>query len=666
MMFNKILIANRGEIACRVIETARKNGIRTVAVYSDADGTARHVRRADEAHHIGGAAAKDSYLLPDVILDVARRTGAEAIHPGYGFLSENADFAEACARADIVFIGPNADSIRSMGLKDKAKEIMAQAGVPVVPGYQGQDQTPAFLQKQADQIGYPVLIKAVAGGGGKGMRLVERAGDFMSSLESCQREAAASFGNAHILIEKYLTKPRHIEVQVFGDNFGDAVYLYERDCSLQRRHQKVVEEAPAPGISDDMRAAMGDAAVTAAKAIGYAGAGTIEFIVDVQNGLANAPFYFMEMNTRLQVEHPVTELITGLDLVDWQLRIAAGERIPLAQADIPLTGHGIEVRLYAEDPENNFMPQTGTIRHFSSPPQDEHFRLDTGVEAGDEVSIYYDPMIAKLIVWDRDRDGALRQMSRALNSTAVAGLKCNLEFLGHIIRHPAFGAADLDTGFIERFKDDLLPENKSVDHTILCLAVMAELGPHRTGRDPWDFTDGWRLILDLKTTLTFIDQGQAQGQIRDVQVTYGENIFYLTIEETIFEVQILRRDGAGLDLMVNGHKISAKVITDGQDFTIFYDGTVAYLHHYLAGAEGEDESGGSGVITTPMPGKIAQIMVTDGDQVTQGQPLMILEAMKMEHTIKAQISGIIEGLSLRAGDQVTDGEILIRIIEDEA
>jgi len=661
-MFTKILIANRGEIACRVIKTAQKNGIKTVAVYSDADSNARHVRLADEAHHIGGAEARESYLLADVILHAAIKSGAEAIHPGYGFLSENAEFSEACAQAGIAFIGPSPESIRSMGLKDKAKEIMEKAGVPVVPGYRGQDQSPEKLQQAADKIGYPVLIKAVAGGGGKGMRLVEMSSDFIPSLESCQREAKASFGNAHVLIEKYLTKPRHIEVQVFGDNHGNAVYLYERDCSLQRRHQKVVEEAPAPGMSEQMRKAMGDAAVKAAKAIGYSGAGTIEFIVDVSKGLDNAAFYFMEMNTRLQVEHPVTELITGQDLVDWQLRIAAGERLPLTQADIPLNGHAFEVRLYAEDPENNFMPQTGKISHFSIPGEGTHFRLDTGVEAGDEVSIHYDPMIAKLIVWDRDRDGALRQMSKALRATVVAGLKTNLEFLGRIIDHPTFAKADIDTGFIERHRDYLMPEGKVADHNILALASMAELEPHQTGPDPWGFSDGWRMNLNLQTLLTFVDHDEK----REIQVTYRKKGFHLLIEGDELEVQILRHDGVELDIAVNGHKVSAKVIQNGQDFTIFHGATVSYLHHYLPGAEGEDEDSGGGVIITPMPGKVSQVMVKDGEVVEAGQPLMILEAMKMEHTIKAQISGTIEGFALAAGDQVADGQILIHIVEAES
>ncbi|PHZ86460.1 acetyl/propionyl/methylcrotonyl-CoA carboxylase subunit alpha [Paremcibacter congregatus] len=660
-MFSKILIANRGEIACRVIETAQKNGITAVAVYSDADQNARHVRLADEAYHIGGAEARDSYLKPDVILEVAQKCGAEAIHPGYGFLSENAEFSEACAKAGIAFIGPSPDSIRSMGLKDKAKDIMDAAGVPIVPGYQGADQDPKVLQKAADDIGYPVLIKAVAGGGGKGMRLVDAATDFIPSLESCQREAQASFGNAHVLIEKYLTKPRHIEVQVFGDTHGEAVYLYERDCSLQRRHQKVVEEAPAPGMSDRMRAEMGDAAVRAAKAIGYAGAGTIEFIVDVSNGLDKAPFYFMEMNTRLQVEHPVTELITGQDLVEWQLRVAAGEPLPLAQADIPLMGHAFEVRLYAEDPENNFMPQTGTLRHFSTPRPSQHFRCDTGVETGDVVSIYYDPMIAKLIVWDRDREGALRQMRKALRQTAVAGLKCNLAFLAKIIDHPTFAAADLDTGFIERYRDDLMPTGNLAGPQTLALVALAELRPRVAACDPWDSSDGWRMNLDLKTKLTFVDHEEK----RDITVTYLEDGFALEIEDDTLQVQILSQQGDDHALMIDGHKVTARIIQDGQDFTLFRDGKVSYLHHYLPGAEGEDEAGGSGVIITPMPGKVTQVLVTDGELVSQGQALMILEAMKMEHTIKAQVTGTIEGLTLKAGDQVADGQVLIRITAAE-
>ncbi|NOZ42565.1 MAG: acetyl/propionyl/methylcrotonyl-CoA carboxylase subunit alpha [Alphaproteobacteria bacterium] len=660
-MFTKILVANRGEIACRVIRTARRNAITTVAVYSDADRNALHVRRADEARHIGGAAASDSYLCGDILLEAAKKSGAEAIHPGYGFLSENADFAAACAEAGIIFIGPSAGCIRAMGLKGRAKDIMQQAGVPVVPGYQGADQTPKELSRQAEKIGYPLLIKAVAGGGGKGMRLVAAAADFRSSLASCKREATASFGNADILLEKYLTRARHIEIQVFGDNYGNAVHLYERDCSVQRRHQKVVEEAPAPGLSDQMRAAMGRAAVAAAQAIGYSGAGTVEFIVDVAHGLDKAPFYFMEMNTRLQVEHPVTEMITELDLVEWQLRVAAGEKLPLSQDEIPLHGHAIEVRLYAEDPENNFMPQSGRISHFSAPAPDRHFRLETGVETGDEVSIHYDPMIAKLIVWDRDRDGALRQMANALASTAVAGLRCNLAFLGRIIRHPAFAHADLDTGFIDRFGGDLTAVSPPADNIMLVLAALAELEPSRTGSDPWDFCHGWRLNMRLKTTLVFI----IRDQQHEVVATYVDNGLRLAIDGQAFAVEEFRYDGVRIDLAVNGTRITAKVIKDGQDFTIFHDRAVAYLHHYLPGAEGEGETTGSGIIITPMPGKVSAVMVQNGDEVTAGTPLMILEAMKMEHTIKAGLDGTVADLSLNAGDQVDDGATLVRIIATE-
>ncbi len=661
-MFDKILIANRGEIACRIIETARRSGIATVAVYSEADSAARHVRLADEAHLIGGAAARESYLCAEKLIEVAQRTGAQAIHPGYGFLSENAEFAEACEKAGVVFIGPGPESIRAMGLKDRAKELMARAGVPVVPGYQGADQTPNVLKAEADRIGYPVLIKAVAGGGGKGMRLVEKAEEFLSALESCQREAEAAFGNAHVLVEKFLANPRHIEVQVFADSHGEAVYLYERDCSLQRRHQKVVEEAPAPGMPEDMRRAMGQAAVKAAKAIGYCGAGTIEFIVDSSKGLHKDSFYFMEMNTRLQVEHPVTELITGLDLVDWQLRIAAGERLPLTQDQIPLDGHAFEVRLYAEDPTSGFLPQTGRLHHFSTPPQDQHFRLDSGVEEGDEVSIHYDPMIAKLIVWDRDRPGALRQMRRVLRETAVAGLKTNLEFLGRIFDHDAFAKGDVDTGFISRFEQDLIPQPGPAWPEILALAVLNELVPDRSSADVWEWTDGWRMNMALTSTLTFVDQ---QGK-RDIEVTYEENGFRLLIDGREHEACVAERRGEDFTILFDGHKVQAKVIRDGQEYTIFQDGRVFYLHHYLPGAEAGEDMTGSGVIITPMPGRLSRLMVAEGDRVEAGQPLLILEAMKMEHTLKAPLAGTVEQVAAQEGEQVTDGQLLVKITEDEA
>ncbi len=469
-MFDKILIANRGEIACRVIKTARRMGIATVAVYSEADAHARHVRMADEAVLIGPPSARLSYLQSQKILDAAKATGAQAVHPGYGFLSENADFAEACAAAGIVFIGPPASAIRAMGSKSAAKALMAQAGVPLTPGYHGDKQEPAFLAGQAEAIGYPVLIKASAGGGGKGMRRVDAAGDFEAALLSCQREARSAFGDDQVLVEKYVLRPRHIEIQVFGDSHGDCVYLFERDCSVQRRHQKVLEEAPAPGMTAQRRAAMGQAAVNAAKAVGYVGAGTVEFIVN-----PDGSFYFMEMNTRLQVEHPVTEMITGLDLVEWQLRVASGEALPLRQEQLTLSGHAIEARIYAEDPDRGFLPSTGRLIHLQPPAASEHVRVDTGVEQGDAITPHYDPMIAKLIVWDHSRDKALARMRQALAAYQVVGVSNNIEFLSRLVRTPAFATADLDTALIEREQALLFPEKPPVPDEVWLLATLAEL-----------------------------------------------------------------------------------------------------------------------------------------------------------------------------------------------
>jgi 3-methylcrotonyl-CoA carboxylase alpha subunit len=658
-MFEKILIAGRGEIACRIIKTAQKRGIKTVAVYSEADINARHVRCADEAYLIGGAAAKDSYLKADVILDVAKKSGAQAVHPGYGFLSENAEFSESCAAAGIKFIGPSADSIRSMGLKDKAKDIMIAAGVPVVPGYQGETQEAKFLKEKADEITYPVLIKAVAGGGGKGMRLVESSDEFLESLASCQREAEASFGNAHVLLEKYLTKPRHIELQVFGDTHGEAVYLFERDCSLQRRHQKVVEEAPAPDMTDAMRKAMGDAAVAAANAISYEGAGTIEFIVDVRDGLENAPFYFMEMNTRLQVEHPVTELITGQDLVDWQFKVAAGEKLPLRQEELTLKGHAFEVRLYAEDPINDFLPQTGHINYFSVPEENENFRFDTGVEAGDEVSIYYDPMIAKLIVWGTDRAEALRHMSSILENVRLSGVKTNLEFLGAIFKHQAFKDADLDTGFIPRYVNDLLPKDVPASDLSLILTVLSQVKLDENASDPWVIADGFELNREMTTEKTFID-GEEK---RVIAMTYGRDEYSLQLGDNHYKAQIIEACAPHIKILLDGLIIKAEVTQSGRDFTVFQGGSITNLHHFVLGVEDASDAGGSGVIITPMPGKVLKVMTAVGDEVIVGQPLLILEAMKMEHTIKSAVDGVIEQLSLSEGTQVSDGEILVKITE---
>ena len=660
-MFEKILIANRGEIACRIMNTAVKKGIKTVAVYSSADALARHVRLADEAYEIGAAEASESYLNYNTIIEVAKKSGAEAIHPGYGFLSENEDFARACEEADIRFIGPTAEVINLMGLKDQAKIAMEEAEVPVVPGYDGEDQDEEHLKQKAIEIGFPLLIKAVAGGGGKGMRLVEKEDEFLASLSSAKREAKSSFGNDRVLLEKYIRKARHIEVQVFSDMVGNAVYLHERDCSLQRRHQKVVEEAPAPDLSEDMRYEIGETAVRAAKAIKYRGAGTIEFIVDVENGLKDAPFYFMEMNTRLQVEHPVTEMITGLDLVEWQLRIAAGERLPLKQDDIALNGHAFEVRLYAEDPSNEFLPQTGQLHHFSYPKQDLNFRLDTGIEEGDEVSIYYDPMIAKLIVWGANRGEALRHMRRVIKDTAIAGLKTNLAFLYNIFNHKSFMAADFDTGFIDKFNDGLLERNGNAQIHALVIASLCELMPHTEGNDVWDWSDGWQLNHNLKVKLTFTENDKQN----DVWITYLKDGFDIMIDETNYHVELLEKSGDDISTLINGEKVSGKVIKKEEDFTIFCEGVVFYLHHFIPGADRDQKSDANGTVMTPMPGKLSKLLVKNDDEVAEDQPILILEAMKMEHTILAPCEGTVKLQSLVEGMQVADGQILVKIESDE-
>ena len=661
-MFDKILIANRGEIACRIMETARKKGIKTVAVYSKVDAGARHVRLADEAYEIGPAEAKESYLKAQVIIDVAKKSGAEAIHPGYGFLSENEQFASACEDADIRFIGPTASAIRLMGLKDQAKSAMEKAGVAVVPGYDGAKQQVAFLLEKANEIGYPLLIKAVAGGGGKGMRLVEESSDFVQALASAKREAKSAFGNDQVLLEKYIRKARHIEVQVFADMVGNAVYLHERDCSLQRRHQKIVEEAPAPDLSDDMRYELGETATRAAKAIKYRGAGTIEFIVDVENGLKDAPFYFMEMNTRLQVEHPVTELITGIDLVEWQLRVAAGERLPLTQDDIKLNGHAFEVRLYAEDPVSGFLPQIGRLNHFSYPDPDINFRLDTGIEEGDEVSIHYDPMIAKLIVWGASRGEALRHMRRVIKNTAIAGVKTNLEFLFNIFNHQSFNVADIDTGFIDKYGDELTDRLRQVSVPVLVLASLCELMPHTEGYDVWDWSDGWQLNMNLSMNLTFTENGHKH----DIKVTYLKEGFKIEVRDQSYHVTLLKQKGDDFSILIDGKKVSGKVIRKHEDFAVFCDGKVSYLHHFIPGADNDNVGSKSGRVITPMPGKISKLFVESGENVEEGQALLMLEAMKMEHTIKAPCSGVVELLSLEQDMQVSDGQLLLNIAECEA
>ena len=669
-MFDKILIANRGEIACRVIKTARRMGIKTVAVYSEADAKARHVRLADEAVLIGPAAARESYLVIDRIIAAAKQTGAQAIHPGYGFLSENEDFCEACEREGIVFIGPPVSAIRAMGSKSEAKKLMEAAGVPLTPGYHGDEQAPAYLHQQADAIGYPVLIKAAAGGGGKGMRLVEKSEDFIDLLASCKREAISSFGDDHVLVEKYITKPRHIEIQVFGDTHGNVVYLFERDCSVQRRHQKVLEEAPAPGMTPERRAAMGKAAVDAARAVGYVGAGTVEFIAN-QDG----SFYFMEMNTRLQVEHPVTEMITGLDLVEWQLRVAAGEALPLAQEQLQIRGHALEARIYAEDPAKGFLPSTGRLIHLAPPAEGLHVRVDTGVEEGDEISPHYDPMIAKLIVWDEggesSRARALARMLQALADYRVAGVANNIDFLSRLVACPAFAGADLDTGLIEREKSYLFPEDLALPDEVLQIAALAELlreaalAGKRAQRSadahsPWHARDGWRMNATAHRTLLF-RHGEAEHA---VEVAYLPGAWRLALggeggERRVVEARGELNPRGLLRVELDGTRMDATVIAAAGRRHVFVRGrawqlaAVDPLHHSGEGG------GAEGGLLAPMPGKVIALVAAEGARVEKGAPLLILEAMKMEHTITAPAAGTVKAFRFAVGDQVGDGAELV-------
>ncbi|MEC9346387.1 MAG: acetyl/propionyl/methylcrotonyl-CoA carboxylase subunit alpha [Pseudomonadota bacterium] len=666
-MFNKILIANRGEIACRVIKTARRLGIRTVAVYSDADANARHVAMADEACRIGEAEVTKSYLLADRILEAAKRTGAEAIHPGYGFLSENAHFADAIDAAGLTFIGPTADSIRKMGLKDAAKAIMEKAGVPVVPGYHGDAQDLAHLTAEAGRIGFPVLIKAVAGGGGKGMRRVDKEADFAKALEGAKREAKNAFGDDRVLIEKYLVKPRHIEVQVFGDTRGNAVHLFERDCSVQRRHQKVIEEAPAPDMPAEMRRAMGEAAVAAAKAIDYRGAGTIEFIADVSEGLRPDRFYFMEMNTRLQVEHPVTEMITGQDLVEWQIRVAAGERLPLLQDDLAIDGHAVEVRLYAENPARMFLPATGQLKVLRFPAEGEGLRVDTGVRQGDSVTPFYDPMIAKVITHGRDRGEALRKMAGTLADTRVIGMTTNVFFLRHVVTHPAFAGGDLDTGFIDRFKADLVPPTPAVADRQLALATLHVLASRFAARraahggdpfSPWDDVSGWRINDDGHEVLK-LKSGAGEAAVTVHYRRGGTIVLDLPGGSATASGHI--DTGGDLVATLDGDRMRATVLREGNVLTLVSDGgewkleLVDPMEVDLA-----DEAMG-GAIVAPLPGKIIKVMTEKGAKVARGAPLMILEAMKMEHTISAPLAGTVAEVYFGEGDQVQEGAVLLSV-----
>jgi 3-methylcrotonyl-CoA carboxylase alpha subunit len=662
-LFSKILIANRGEIACRVIRTARRLGIATVAVYSQADHHALHVELADEAWPIGPPPARESYLNIDVILDAARRSGAEAVHPGYGFLSENAEFAEACAAAGITFIGPPAAAIRAMGSKAAAKALMARSGVPLVPGYHGEDQDPEHLADEAERIGFPVLIKAAAGGGGRGMRVVAGAGEFAAALAGAKREAAAAFGDDCMLIEKYLEQPRHIEIQIFADSHGNAVHLFERDCSIQRRYQKIIEEAPAPDLDGQRRAAMGKAAVAAARAVGYVGAGTVEFVADRES------FYFIEMNTRLQVEHPVTEMVTGLDLVEWQLRVAAGETLPVDRLDLMLRGHAMEARLYAEDPERGFLPQTGTLHQLRLPPADIA-RVDTGMRQGDTVTPFYDALIAKIIVWGEDRPAALERLRRALAETAVLGVVTNLGLLTRIVAHPEFAAAAIDTGFIERHRDVLLPGHRRAPASALSAAAVAKLlgralaakGAAVNSADPnspWAHIEGWRLSGKGHHELVFRDGTEERTVIAIARA--GEWLLSVG-EETISAFGERRPDGS-LTVALDGIHGRATVLEYGAETVVSLAGENWRLAETdpLAAREGDDP--GAGRLTAPMPGRVIQLLVAAGDTVRRGEPLMIIEAMKMEHTVTAPVDGTVEAVRFTVGDLVEEGSELITLAE---
>ncbi|MFZ6672649.1 acetyl/propionyl/methylcrotonyl-CoA carboxylase subunit alpha [Undibacterium sp. Xuan67W] len=665
-MFTKILIANRGEIACRVAATARRMGIKTVAVYSEADANAKHVAVCDEAVLIGPAPAKESYLRADKIIEVALATGAQAIHPGYGFLSENSEFAEACAKVGIAFIGPPASAIEAMGSKSAAKSLMEKANVPLVPGYHGDNQDPDFLQAEGDRIGYPVLLKASAGGGGKGMRVIEKSADFKDALASCKREAINSFGDDKVLAEKYLQRPRHIEIQVFADTHGNCVYLFERDCSVQRRHQKVLEEAPAPGMTAERRAAMGEAAVAAAKAVGYVGAGTVEFIAN-QDG----SFYFMEMNTRLQVEHPVTEMITGTDLVEWQLRVAAGEPLPLLQSELRIHGHAIEARVYAENPEKGFLPSIGTLRHARTPAavhfelggsaDPAAFRIDSGVREGDTISPFYDPMIAKMIVWGKDRTEALARMAQALSQYQIVGLSSNIAFLSRLIGSKVFSGADLDTGLIERNQDELFPAPFATSLTTLALAsVSLVLSEKSQGSDPWQSSQGWRMNSQLQRALQFTEEHQTH----DVLLTYLADGWQVQKGSAVAQVKLGSATENDLVLRIADQTVTGTVVRDGEHFHVFSCGVHTDLHYHDALAHAGEAEAEGGRLTAPMPGKIVAVLVSAAQEVKKGDALLIMEAMKMEHTIAAPHDGVVDEVLYAIGDQVAEGAPLLSFKQD--
>ncbi len=671
-MFTKILIANRGEIACRVAATARRMAIRTVAVYSDADANARHVRACDEAVYLGGSAPRDSYLRWERIIEAAKTTGAQAVHPGYGFLSENEEFAKACAEAGLVFIGPPASAIQAMGLKAESKQLMEKAGVPLVPGYHGAGQDPQMLRQEADRIGYPVLIKASAGGGGKGMRAVDRAGDFEAALASCKREAINSFGDDAVLVEKYVQRPRHIEIQVFGDTHGNCVYLFERDCSVQRRHQKVLEEAPAPGMTEAMRKEMGEAAVAAARAVNYVGAGTVEFIVEQRAG-GEMNFFFMEMNTRLQVEHPVTEAITGHDLVEWQLRVASGERLPMKQDELQIGGHAIEARICAESPDNNFLPATGRLdvarwpehvafcRNADSEPfhAPAPVRIDTGFGEGDAISPYYDSMIAKLIVHGATREQALARLDEALAQTHIVGINTNVQFLRHVVGSKSFAQADLDTALIPREESVLFKQERLGMPLAVACAIARTLVQEETlaTADPFSRRDGWRSHGINVRPFEF----EFHGETLKAELSYLHDGALMLKCGDIFGAISFACHGEELDVQFAGRRTRASVYASGEMNHVFTPSAATQIlaidllaHAGVAHAE-------AGRLTAPMPGKVVSFSVKAGDKVSKGQALAVMEAMKMEHTIAAPTDGTVAELLYSPGDQVNEGAELLKI-----
>ncbi len=674
-MFTKILIANRGEIACRVTATAARLAIKTVAVYSDADATAKHVAACDEAIYLGGSAPKDSYLRWEKIIEAAQATGAQAIHPGYGFLSENEEFAQACAAAGLVFIGPPASAIKAMGLKAESKQLMEKAGVRLVPGYHGAGQDPAMLQTEADRIGYPVLIKASAGGGGKGMRVVESSEGFAAALASCKREAINSFGDDAVLIEKYVQRPRHIEIQVFGDTQGNYVYLFERDCSVQRRHQKVLEEAPAPGMTPEMRQQMGEAAVAAARAVNYVGAGTVEFIVE-QKPDGSMQFFFMEMNTRLQVEHPVTEAITGLDLVEWQLRVASGEPLPLRQDQLQIQGHAIEARICAENPDNNFLPATGTLNVYGLPSHTTFeraphgVRVDSGVREGDTISPFYDSMVAKLIVHGATREEALARMDAALAHTHIVGLATNVQFLRHVVTSSSFATADLDTGLIPREAAALFHQEKVglpmaaaalVAHTLTTEQAAAAQPDAQGWNDPWAQRDGWKSHGPSTRAFAVEFQGAPHTVLLTTLHGAGAPTRQLQVGDATAPLRYARGPNGALDVGLGAQRALVNLYRKGDVAHVFTAQGATQIIAIDALAHAGDSHGEVGRLTAPMPGKVVSFAVKAGDKVKKGQALAVMDAMKMEHTIAAPADGTVAELLFAPGDQVTDGAELLRL-----